>query len=33
MSWILTLVLHSVCFFVIYRQYERKLAGNTPAAT
>ena len=33
MSWILTLSMHAVCFFVIYRQYERKLAGNTPAAT
>ena len=33
MSWILTLSMHAVCFFVIYRRYERKLAGNTPAAT
>lgn len=31
MSWVLTLLLHSVCFFVIYRQYERKFAGNVSA--
>ena len=31
MSWVLTLLMHSVCFFVIYRQYERKFAGKTPA--
>lgn len=31
MSWILTLAMHGVCFFVIYRQYERKFAGKVPA--
>ena len=31
MSWILTLVLHSICFIVIYSSYEKKLAGRTPA--
>ena len=32
MSWILTFTLHSICFFVIYRQYQKRLAGKTPAA-
>jgi len=31
MSWILTLAMHGVCFFVIYRSYERKFAGKVPA--
>ena len=31
MSWILTLVMHSVCFFVIYRQYQKKMAGAVSA--
>jgi len=31
MSWILTLAMHGVCFFVIYRSYERKFAGKTSA--
>ena len=33
MSWILTLVMHSVCFFAIYHKYEKNLAGSAPAAT
>ena len=31
MSWILTLLIHSICFIVIYSSYEKKLAGQTPA--
>ena len=27
MSWILTLVLHSVCFLAIYRKYEKRRAA------
>ena len=32
MSWTLALILHSICFFVIYRSYEKKLAEKPSAA-
>ena len=33
MSWILTLSLHAICFAVIYRQYQKKMAAEQAAAT
>ena len=31
MSWVLTFVMHSVCFLVIYRQYEKRRAARAAA--